>query len=95
MITEKRFIPTPSDVMKEAWHLYKTCYNQDMPFNRRSFARELRVAWWNCHKRLVDAAMTHADKIREAIWVLECKDRWDQNDYRRMDELRAELRAAA
>ena len=44
------------------------------------FARNLRQAWWNATRRVQLALQSDADRAREAIRMLDNKDRWSQDD---------------
>lgn len=94
-----------SAIMKAAWVIVRNA--NVARFGLRFVLRNALRQAWNDAKSAVRAArwaaereaeaarpQTEADRIREAIWVLECKDRLYGADWQYLDQLRAELRAA-
>ena len=77
----------PKAIMKEAWSFQRKGH-----FNARMFARDLAQAWFNAKMKVARAIQTSAQRTREALQVLEGKDRWVQADYARAGVLRAALR---
>ncbi len=90
-----------SEIMTRAWAIARKA---DVAKHglRLILRNALRTAWSEAKyaveatKRAARAALprTPADKIREAILVLDCKTRWTQADYARHSDLNHELRAA-
>lgn len=65
----------------------------------QNFAGQLSRAWAEVKFRAraaaaaaVEAAKPQAERIREAIFLLECKDRLEPRDWAALDALRADLR---
>lgn len=84
-----------TQVMKEAWTLYRSSRNPALAFDRSWFRRSLRIAWGNVKLRKWQEGRTEADRIRDARNMLQNKDRWTDADYAEDTRLCAELRAAA
>ena len=92
-----------SEIMQSAWVRVRKA--NVARFGLRIVLRNaLRAAWNEAKQALRMARLAAAQalpkgeaaRIRHAIYLLECKDRWGQADYRRHDELTADLwRAAA
>lgn len=73
-----------AEIMRRAHDLARTGLG---PY-RYLFKTALRMAWAEARR----AMQSPADRLREAIQVLECKDRWSREDYATHDRLLAELR---
>ncbi|WP_028029202.1 hypothetical protein [Gemmobacter nectariphilus] len=65
----------------------------------QNFAGQLRRVWAEAKARAQAEAMAKAakpksaaDRIREAIFLLECKDRLEPRDWAALDAMRADLR---
>lgn len=90
-----------SEIMKAAWEMVRNADTAKYGL-RRILRRCLRRAWSDAKyaiaaaKRAALATLlrTEVDNIREAILVLDCKDRWTQTNYARHDALYQQLRAA-
>lgn len=79
-------------IMKAAWEIVKKGPNwQEYRLLRLKYA--LQDAWAAAKRAIKNATQTVAGRIREAIFVLECKDRWTRADYAAAADLAAELRA--
>lgn len=88
-------------IMKAAWVIVR---GADVArFGLRTILRNaLRFAWTQAKRAAAEARRraeaarpcTEADRIRDAILALECKDRLSLSDLRELDRLRTDLGAA-
>ncbi|KFI27761.1 hypothetical protein CN97_00130 [Haematobacter massiliensis] len=95
-----------SAIMKAAWTIVRRFARSREPL-RQKLARALRCVWWDARQAAavaarvaaemarIAAAVRPAEEVRAEIFLIECKDRLEPCDWRRLDALRAELRAAA
>ena len=82
-----------SEIMRKAWAIVKKGPNwQAYRLIRLKYA--LQEAWAEAKRAAKAAAQTAADTLREALLMLECKDRWTQADYAAAADLRARLHLA-
>ena len=79
-----------SEILCRAWAIVKAGPNwQKYRLTRLRYA--MQDAWAEAKRAAKLATQTRADKIRESLLVLECKDRWTQADYAAAADLRADL----
>lgn len=77
-----------SEILRRAWAIVKAGPNwQKYRLTRLRYA--LQDAWAEAKRAVKLAAQTPADKARESLFVLECKDRWTHADFAAAAELRA------
>ena len=82
-----------SEIMRRAWAIVKAGPNwQKYRLIRLRYA--LQDAWCEAKRAAKAVPQAAADRLRAAIWVLECKDRLCGNDWQILDALRSDLRAA-
>ena len=92
-----------SAIMKDAWTIVRRFARSREPL-RQKLARALRCVWWDARQAAKAAArmaaeaacivaIRPAEEVRAEIFLIECKDRLEPCDWRRLDALRAELRA--
>lgn len=95
-------------IMQDAWKIARRFAGNCETWGQR-LSRALKVVWWNVKEAARQAAAQEAyraaqraaflssrtaDVIRDEILILECKDRLEGHDWRRLDTLRAELHRA-
>lgn len=95
-----------SAIMKAAWTIVRRFARSREPLSQK-LARDLRCVWWDAKQAAAAAARVAAElaraavapltaeEVRAEIFLIECKDRLEPCDWRRLDALRIELRAAA
>jgi hypothetical protein len=93
-------------IMTKAWVIVRRFKGNGETLHAK-LSRALKSVWWDVKQaaRVAaalalssaqrDACTRSASEVRSAIHVLECKDRLIGSDWRHLDDLRGELRAAA
>ena len=81
-----------SEIMRRAWAIVKQG-NQWQKYRLTRLRYAMQDAWNEAKRAVKVASQTATDVIRQAIFALECQDRWSKADYATADQLKAELRA--
>ena len=80
-----------SEVMKEAWKLYRGLSRNLRGKIMGTFAGCLRTAWARAKK----VATQTKQSAEESLFLLQMKDHWSPEDYEDADRLERIIRAAA
>ncbi|MEM6307935.1 MAG: hypothetical protein AAF701_08110 [Pseudomonadota bacterium] len=83
-----------SEIMKAAWDSMRNMKFADHAARMRWFSRQLKQAWFDAKMALHRAQISTADRIREAILCLDCKDRPTARDHAELARLRNALTQA-
>jgi hypothetical protein len=83
-----------SAIMTAAWDILRNRMHWTGGRNLRLFSRALMSAWHEAKLAILRAGMSEADRMREAISMLDNKDTWSDADYAKSDKLYADLRVA-
>ena len=81
-----------SEIMRRAWAIVKRG-DQWQKYRLTRLRYAMQDAWNEAKRAVKVASQTATDIIRQAIFALECQDRWSQADYKAIEQLQAERHA--
>ena len=88
-------LPSRSDVMKRAWQIKHNEKTEKLGPAISMAWREVKNGdfgeWHHLPIKTNDDRQQKIDKLKMDILALECKDRWNEQDYKTMEQMNAQL----